>query len=86
MRLKYAKISLCLLAMLGVVRVTEANPRVEWVRDQGFPYLLTYAEQDTIAKYCYGEVIDFLSNKKTEILCRAIHDGKCPVATDCYRQ
>ncbi|HAZ11677.1 MAG: hypothetical protein A2X86_18305 [Bdellovibrionales bacterium GWA2_49_15] len=73
-----------LVLALWTISFTEASTRVQWVRDQGFPYLLTYNEQNIVAKYCYGEVEDILSEKKIEILCRAMHDGKCPAVSDCY--
>lgn len=61
-----------------------ASLRVEWVSDQGFPYLLKYEEKGQVAKYCFGEIEDLLTEKKSEILCRAGLDGKCPEASACF--
>ncbi|MBI2522706.1 MAG: hypothetical protein HYV97_19955 [Bdellovibrio sp.] len=84
MSLKRAKSWCYLMVLLGSAPLVEASPRVQWVRDQGYPYVLTYKEYSIVAKYCYGEVEDILSDKKSEILCRAMQDGKCPIVSICY--
>lgn len=62
------------------------SDRFEWISGQGFPYLLRQKNNQKIEFYCYGEVEDIITNKKTEILCRALPNRECPSPDDCYNE
>jgi|GEM_PF-3739859 len=73
------------LIFVALPSLVFASDRFEWISGQGFPYLLRQKNGHQIEFYCYGEVEDLLSNKKVEILCRALPNRECPEADNCYK-